>query len=366
VRASQSPILSIVIPTYDRPKYLRLCLESIVNQTSREFEVVVVCNGSRQDTYDLVNEFESQLPALKVVPIEENIWSWDDEGVFIRGVYKPGFEASSGEFVLFLSDDDALSEEFVERVVRIFALSPEIVAVTGSCTNRNLITGEETPVYSIQDCMRRPRLEDGRSLSLRYLSLNKAGKKDLGDPGCGWVVRSSLYRDEEIQDELWVGYFVEQYQYLLPQGLVAYDHEAIFYWGRHLENGSTLLNRQVGMLHHYQRIVKAGDANTLKIWSSRYGDAWAQRLKKGTRGKRFPGNMRYLWEAHPYDNNVWIDLKSIVQHPQSVKKFARTDAQEFIFWIILPRMLAFLIGRRCRRGSAALLERIRSRVESGD
>jgi len=212
--------------------------------------------------------------------------------------------------------------------------------------------------------MRRPRLEDGRSLALRFLSSKRAGKKDLGDPGCGWVVRTSLYRDEELQDVLWVGYYLEQYQFLLPHGLVAYDHEAIFYWGRHLENGSTLLNRRIGMLQNYQRYEKMSDANALKIWSSRFGADWAQQLNKGIRGKRFPGNMRYLWIAHPWDNNVWIDLKSIVQHPQSIKNVAKTDAQEFIFWIILPRMLALLIVRRCRRGSAALFERIRYRVES--
>ena len=361
IREMEKPILSIVVHTYNRPEYLRDCLESIADQTSRRYEVIVVCNGSLQSTYDAVDDFSGRLPTLKVVCLPTNIWSWDDVNVYYRGVHKPGLDASSGEFVLFLSDDDALSKEFVEKVLQVFARNPECVAVTGPGINRDLVTGEESPAMSAQDARRRPKLEDGKSLALRFLSLKQTDRQDLRDPGFGYVIWTSLWRDEGLQEAVWEGFEQEQYRFLLPHGLVGFDSNATFYWGRHPEQSNKLLNQRIGMLRYYAVQERLSKARSMSIWYSRFGTDWAQRLGKVNSETLFPRSLRFLWQDSPYRQLVLSDLMNIVRDPRVIKKFFKTDAREAIFWLLLPRCLCFVFVGICRRGCAAVSSGLRLR-----
>ena len=357
----EKPILSIVVHTYNRPEYLRDCLESIADQTSRRFEVIVVCNGSLQSTYDAVDDFSGRLPTLKVVCLPTNIWSWDDVNVYYRGVHKPGLDASTGEFVLFLSDDDALSKEFVEKVLQVFARNPECVAVTGPGINRDLVTGEESPAMSAQDARRRPKLEDGKSLALRYLSLKQTDRQDLRDPGFGYVIWTSLWRDEGLQEAVWEGFEQEQYRFLLPHGLVGFDPNATFYWGRHPEQSNKLLNQRIGMLRYYAVQERLSKARSMSIWYSRFGTDWAQRLGKVYSETLFPRSLRFLWQDSPYRQLVLSDLMNIVRDPRVIKKFFKTDAREAIFWLLLPKCLCFVFVGICKWGCAAVSSGLRLR-----
>jgi glycosyltransferase involved in cell wall biosynthesis len=359
-KGMETPSLSIVVPTFDRPHYLRNCLESLVNQTSRDFEVVVVANGALESSYTVIDEFKVLLPALKVVRIDENIWSWEDLSVFLRGVYKAGLDASSGEFILFLSDDNALSEEFVERVLRIFASNPECVGVTGSCINRDLVTGREYRSLNVQDAMQRPVLEDGKSLALRALSSNQADRGDLSDPGFGYVIKTSLYRDEEVQESIWMGYEDKQIQFLLPQGLVGFDFEATYYWGRHPEQSNKVLNKRIGMLRFYLPPQRLGQARSLQFWNSRFGPDSAERLNKIYREERFPRSLRLIWQDSSYVLHAIVDIRQITRHPRAIKEVFKTDAREVVFWIVMPQALWILFVRIFRRGGKALRDGIRS------
>jgi glycosyltransferase involved in cell wall biosynthesis len=346
--------LSIVVHTYNRPKYLRACLESLAVQISRDFEVVVVCNGALEETYDVIDDFKGRLPVLKIVRLPTNIWSWDDVNVYYREVHKPGLDVSSGKFVLFLSDDDALSKEFVERVLRIFAANSECVAVTGPCINIDLMTRKETPSMSAQDARLRPKLEDGKSLALRALSLREVDRRDIRDPGFGYVIRASLWRDEGLQEAIWDGFENEQYRFLLPHGLVGFDSEATFFWGRHAEQANKLLNNRIGMLRYYAVHERSSKARSLAIWYSRFGTDWAQRLKKVHKETSFPRSLRFLWQSSPYGMLVIIDVIHIMRDPRVIKKVFKTDARESIFWILIPQTLLRLFVALFRRGGKAL------------
>lgn len=355
-----TPIMSIVVPTYNRPKYLRTCLEALTSQTSREFEVIVVCNGSPPDIYDIVAGFTGLLPDLKVIPIEENIWSWNDFGIYFQGVYKPGLDACSGQFVLFLSDDDAISEEFVERILRIFQSNPECVAVTGTAINRNLITGEESFNGSNLKTEHRPMLEDGKMLSLKYFSQRMTDRLYFSDPGFGYVVRTSLYGDEGLQQGIWKGYEVQQYLLLLPHGVVGFDHEATFFWGRHPDQANLSLNQKMGMLRIYMIDERAAHAHALTIWHSRFGADWAQQLEKLFKERRFPRNLRFIGKTnHPHFKLVETDVRLMVRNPHSIKDFYNTDARETIFWVLLPRALTSLFLHGCQRSATAIRAKIK-------
>lgn len=88
---------SIIIPTYNRAKLLKRCLDSLCSQTYKNFEVIVCDDGSIDETNLIVSQFESRLN-LKYI-YEEN-WG---------GPARPrnnGIKESSGEWICFLDSDD--------------------------------------------------------------------------------------------------------------------------------------------------------------------------------------------------------------------------------------------------------------------
>jgi glycosyltransferase involved in cell wall biosynthesis len=118
-----SPLVSIVIPTYNRLDYLKECLSSVLAQSYEQIEVVVCDNASTDGTA----EYLSQLGHPKVrhirhselIPALVNWNSWTTE--------------AKGELATFLPDDDKLEPRFVEKCVREFRDEKDTVLVKTGC-----------------------------------------------------------------------------------------------------------------------------------------------------------------------------------------------------------------------------------------
>ncbi|NES25900.1 MAG: glycosyltransferase family 2 protein, partial [Symploca sp. SIO3E6] len=97
------PLVSIGIPTYNRPQGLRRALESIVKQTYQNLEIIVSDNCSSEtetetETEMIVQEFMAKDGRIQYFRQEENI------GLFYNKKFL--FEASHGEYFTWLCDDD--------------------------------------------------------------------------------------------------------------------------------------------------------------------------------------------------------------------------------------------------------------------
>ena len=93
---SNNPLISIVIPTYNHAPYLKNCLNSIIAQTFKEWEAIVVNNYSEDNTIDVINGFTD--PRIRLVNFRNN-------GI-IAASRNEGVRLSRGEFIAFLDSDD--------------------------------------------------------------------------------------------------------------------------------------------------------------------------------------------------------------------------------------------------------------------
>lgn len=91
-----SPLISIVITSYNYGRYLRECVDSALAQTHRPLEVIVVDDGSKDDSPEIIQSYGDRVTAI----LKSN------EGP--ASAWNKGFATSKGEFVLFLDSDDAL------------------------------------------------------------------------------------------------------------------------------------------------------------------------------------------------------------------------------------------------------------------
>jgi len=113
-----NPKVSVIVPTYNRAKLLGYCLSSVLKQTYENLELLVVDDGSTDDTAALLNEIARSDRRLKVLKQEKK------GAQYARNL---GFQESTGELINFLDDDDLWHPEKLSRQVR--AYHPEIDGV---------------------------------------------------------------------------------------------------------------------------------------------------------------------------------------------------------------------------------------------
>lgn len=104
------PKVSIVIPVYKVEKYLRKCLNSIVNQTYQNIEVIVVNDGSPDGCRTIIEEFEKKYP--------NKVYGFLKENGGLSDARNYGIERASGEYLGFIDSDDYAELTMVEKLVR--------------------------------------------------------------------------------------------------------------------------------------------------------------------------------------------------------------------------------------------------------
>lgn len=127
-----SPLVSILIPAYNVEPYLKECLESLVNQTHKILQIVIVDDGSTDQTGKICDEYAAKYPFVEVYHIPNG-------GVAnARNVL---LSKSKGEYVLFVDSDDWVELEMAEKLVNI-AEEEQADMVTCSFSHDN---GAEEP-----------------------------------------------------------------------------------------------------------------------------------------------------------------------------------------------------------------------------
>jgi glycosyltransferase involved in cell wall biosynthesis len=109
-----SPAISVVVPTYNRQALLPRALASVVAQTFRDFELIVVDDGSTDGTRAWVAE---HYPEATLVRLERNVGAAAARNV--------GVERARGAYLAFLDSDDEWSPEFLQRHVEILGEHPD-------------------------------------------------------------------------------------------------------------------------------------------------------------------------------------------------------------------------------------------------
>ncbi len=101
---------SIIIPIYNASKYLRNTLDSIVKQKFDNYEVILVNDGSTDDSLDICNEYKEKYSNFKVITIENS-----GSGI----ARNTGIKEAKGEFLYFPDSDDILVEDAFDKIEKV-------------------------------------------------------------------------------------------------------------------------------------------------------------------------------------------------------------------------------------------------------
>ena len=103
------PVISVVVPVYGTEKYLRKCLDSILGQTYKNIELIVVNDASTDNSEEIIKEYLLKYDNMKYVRHKEN-----------RGLFQArisGAEEATGDYIAFVDSDDYISVDFYRLMI---------------------------------------------------------------------------------------------------------------------------------------------------------------------------------------------------------------------------------------------------------
>lgn len=109
---NEKPKVSVIIPTYNRAESLPRAIQSVLNQTFQDFEIIVVDDGSTDNTKDIIKEFQEQDKRVKYIKHDKN------KGA--AAARNTGIKVAKGKFIAFQDSDDEWLPKKLEKQMEAF------------------------------------------------------------------------------------------------------------------------------------------------------------------------------------------------------------------------------------------------------
>lgn len=169
--------VSLIIPVYNTEKYLDRCIDSVVNQTYNNLEIILVNDGSSDSSPKMCNTWAEKDSRIKVIHKE-------NDG--LANARNSGIKACSGDYVMFVDSDDYIDFDMVEFLLNLSLKYDADVSRCGFYLNYE--NGRQTKEYdnvSIQILDRDQRIIELTTAGYSGTAWNKLYKRD--------VIKTHLY-----------------------------------------------------------------------------------------------------------------------------------------------------------------------------
>jgi len=140
--------ISVIIAAYNVEKYIEKCLESIISQTYKDLEIIVVNDGSTDNTLNLIKNFSKNDKRIVVI---------DKPNGGLSSARNAGLEIVTGDYIGFVDGDDYIKEEMYEKLYEISNENQCDIAVCGyirKYSNREVLSNTKEIIhYSTQGAL---------------------------------------------------------------------------------------------------------------------------------------------------------------------------------------------------------------------
>lgn len=102
--------VTLIVPVYNSEKYIGKCLDSILNQTYTNFEILVINDGSKDNSQQVIDNYKKKYPNIIIAVEQQN------KGVAITR--NESIKRANGDYIMFVDNDDFLDKDYVETFVK--------------------------------------------------------------------------------------------------------------------------------------------------------------------------------------------------------------------------------------------------------
>ncbi|MHA6533846.1 glycosyltransferase family 2 protein [Paenibacillus sp. BAC0078] len=225
------PLVSIVIPAYNRPHTLKIAIDSALEQTYPNIEIIICDDSTTNEVQEMIDPYLHSFPHIQYHKNEKNL--------FLENWHKC-FDLASGEFINYLMDDDIFHKEKIEKMIYFFQNFENITLVTSYRQTINEAGTFIPPFYATKKLYEEIRIMDGKALA--NIALTRC-LNVIGEP------TTVLFKKTDLTDRFGI-YKGKQYSLLndlaawltlLSKGKAVYIPEALSYFRIHPnQNNQTL------------------------------------------------------------------------------------------------------------------------------
>lgn len=114
--------LSVIIPAYNVSEYIEACLYSVIQQTYQALEIIVINDGSTDDTLEKITQVAAEHPQIQV---------YSHENIGLSATRNKGVALATGEYITFVDSDDVLDARMYEKMVGSLYEAPADIVTIG-------------------------------------------------------------------------------------------------------------------------------------------------------------------------------------------------------------------------------------------
>ena len=178
--------VSVIIPNFNGKTFLQPCLESLIKQEKADKEVIVVDNGSQDESVEFV---KSYFPEVRVIALNKNLG--------FAGAVNQGIQQAKGDFIAVLNNDTVVEPDWLEVICSFLRENPGV----GFCASKIVNRGDSDVMDSVGHGITRSgytfNIGNGSKNSNRY----NRPKEVFGAPAAAAVYRKAMLEDIGSFDE---------------------------------------------------------------------------------------------------------------------------------------------------------------------
>lgn len=168
-------IVSIIVPVYNASEHIDLCVNSIMNQTYKNLEIILVNDGSTDNSLAILKKFKA---------LDDRIIVINKKNGGVASARNMGLKKSTGYYVMFMDNDDYMDEDFVENLIKLDTKKYDIIN-----------TGYVRETYDNKVLFKRVLENDAVA---PYIQLASWGKLYRGE-----FIRDFTFLDSKIADDFY-------------------------------------------------------------------------------------------------------------------------------------------------------------------
>lgn len=168
--SNNEPLISVIVPIYKVEDYLDKCVNSIINQTYQNLEIILVDDGSPDNCPKMCDEYAKQDNRIKVIHKKNG---------GLSDARNAGVKMATGSYITFVDSDDYISEDFIEYLFELsyknntlISVAPYIIVTDKKSINCDM--GYKEEVLSQKEALKRMILDQGFTVSACSKLFSKA------------------------------------------------------------------------------------------------------------------------------------------------------------------------------------------------
>lgn len=157
-----NPLISIIVPVYNTAKYLQKCLDSIINQTYSNLEIICVNDGSTDNSLEILQTYAKKDRRIQII-------TQKNQG--LSSARNQGLKHASGQYLTFIDSDDEVKPDFIEKLLTPYQKNPE-TTLTVCGFLRKFIKTKKTETMFLNPASPYKNSDTKKSYILRLLTLD--------------------------------------------------------------------------------------------------------------------------------------------------------------------------------------------------